>query len=218
LGFCSGNIEPHRGFGHIAVAVPDVYAICDELDKAGVAFRKKPDEGRMKGLAFALDPDGYWIEIIRRSAPELPGLGARPSFAQTMIRVTDPAEALRYFQENLGMTLLDDRHFGPDRGDFSLYFLGSIPDKTELPALGEADARTWMTGRNLCVVELTHNHGTEKDAAHKYHNGYDAPRGFCHVGFTCDDAPAVAAALGAAGAEEVLLPRDGYKIQILARA
>jgi len=32
-----------------------------------LSFKKKPDEGRMKGLAFALDPDGYWIEIIKRS-------------------------------------------------------------------------------------------------------------------------------------------------------
>jgi hypothetical protein len=28
--------------------------------------QKKPDEGGMKGLAFAKDPDGYWIEIIKR--------------------------------------------------------------------------------------------------------------------------------------------------------
>uniref|UniRef100_A0A1I8FFV4 Glyoxalase domain-containing protein n=1 Tax=Macrostomum lignano TaxID=282301 RepID=A0A1I8FFV4_9PLAT len=26
--------------------------------------RKKPDDGKMKGLAFILDPDGYWIEIL----------------------------------------------------------------------------------------------------------------------------------------------------------
>jgi lactoylglutathione lyase len=45
-----------------------VYAACAELETAGVLFRKRPDEGRMKGLAFVLDPDGYWIEIIRRSA------------------------------------------------------------------------------------------------------------------------------------------------------
>lgn len=172
----------------------------------------------MRGLAFALDPDGYWIEVIRRSVPNLPGLGLRPSFAQTMLRVTDPAEALRYFQVNLGMTLLDDRHFGAGRGDFSLFFLASLPEGTELPAVGEAEAHAWMTGRNLCVVELTHNHGTEKDAAHKYHNGYDAPRGFCHVGFACDDAAAVSGALGSAGSSEVLLPRDGYKIQLLPRA
>ena len=29
--------------------------------QAGVAFQKRPDEGRMKGLAFCLDPDGRWV-------------------------------------------------------------------------------------------------------------------------------------------------------------
>ena len=39
---------------------------CAALEEGGVAFHKKPDEGGMKGLAFCLDPDGYWIEIIKR--------------------------------------------------------------------------------------------------------------------------------------------------------
>ena len=34
--------------------------------EGGVPFRKKPDDGNMKELAFALDPDGYSIEIIKR--------------------------------------------------------------------------------------------------------------------------------------------------------
>ena len=63
----NGNVEPHRGFGHIAVMTRDVYAVCTELEEAGVQFQKKPNEGRMKGLAFALDPDGYWVEIITRN-------------------------------------------------------------------------------------------------------------------------------------------------------
>jgi lactoylglutathione lyase len=25
---------------------------------------KRPNDGRMKGLAFVKDPDGYWIEIL----------------------------------------------------------------------------------------------------------------------------------------------------------
>ena len=40
---------------------------CVDLEAAGVPFQKKPDEGRMKGLAYCLSPEGYWIEIIRRS-------------------------------------------------------------------------------------------------------------------------------------------------------
>lgn len=54
---------------------------------SGVAFKKKPDEGRMKGLAFALDPDGYWLEIIRR--PVLEGFNGFV-LNQTMIRCVPP--------------------------------------------------------------------------------------------------------------------------------
>jgi hypothetical protein len=32
----------------------DVYAACEELDRKGVKFQNRPDEGRMKGLAFVL--------------------------------------------------------------------------------------------------------------------------------------------------------------------
>lgn len=59
----NGNSDP-RGFGHIGVMVPDVYAACERFEKFGVAFVKKPTDGRMKGLAFIQDPDGYWIEIF----------------------------------------------------------------------------------------------------------------------------------------------------------
>ena len=48
----------------LAFNVPDVYALSASLEADGVRFQKRPDEGRMKGLAFCLDPDGYWIEII----------------------------------------------------------------------------------------------------------------------------------------------------------
>lgn len=62
-GYHNGNTEP-KGFGHICISVPDVYATCESLEQADVEFVKKPDGGSMKGIAFIKDPDGYWIELF----------------------------------------------------------------------------------------------------------------------------------------------------------
>jgi len=37
---------------------------CQRFEQLGVNFIKKPSDGKMKGLAFVTDPDGYWIEIL----------------------------------------------------------------------------------------------------------------------------------------------------------
>ena len=39
-------------YGHIGLSVPDVYAACKRFEELGVEFVKKPDDGKMKGLAF----------------------------------------------------------------------------------------------------------------------------------------------------------------------
>lgn len=59
------------------------------------------DEGRMKGLAFAYDPSGYWVELVKRNKeanfPEKFNLG------QTMLRVKDADKSLSFYA-GMGMT------------------------------------------------------------------------------------------------------------------
>jgi lactoylglutathione lyase len=63
--------EPYAmgtAFGHLAIAVPDAYAVCDALRAAGARITREP--GPMKHgtrvIAFVEDPDGYKIELVQR--------------------------------------------------------------------------------------------------------------------------------------------------------
>jgi lactoylglutathione lyase len=59
----TGNDEP-QGFGHIGFAVPDLEAACARFEELGGSFVKRPQDGKMKNIAFIRDPDGYWIELF----------------------------------------------------------------------------------------------------------------------------------------------------------
>ncbi|CEH13476.1 lactoylglutathione lyase [Ceraceosorus bombacis] len=59
----NGNDQP-QGFGHIAISCDNVQKAQDYLLSKGVQFKKKLEDGKMHEIAFALDPDGYWIEFI----------------------------------------------------------------------------------------------------------------------------------------------------------
>ncbi len=58
-----GNAQP-QGFGHICFSVPDLDAAVTWFDQNAVTYVKRPDQGKMKDVAFIKDPDGYWIEIV----------------------------------------------------------------------------------------------------------------------------------------------------------
>ncbi len=63
--------EPYSigsGFGHLAIGVPDVYAVCDRLAKEGVKIPRPAGPMKHGGsvIAFVEDPDGYKIELVER--------------------------------------------------------------------------------------------------------------------------------------------------------
>lgn len=66
----NGNSEPGKGFGHFCISVDNIQAACQRIEDAGYKFQKKLSDGRMRSIAFALDPDGYWIEIIGQKPVE----------------------------------------------------------------------------------------------------------------------------------------------------
>jgi lactoylglutathione lyase len=55
-----------EAFGHIAISVDDIFAICESIEQRGGDVYRKP--GPVKGgklvIAFVRDPDGYAIELI----------------------------------------------------------------------------------------------------------------------------------------------------------
>lgn len=60
--------EQGAAWGHIALAVPDIYATCEALEKEGVPIPRPPGP-MMHGttvIAFIEDPDGHKIELIER--------------------------------------------------------------------------------------------------------------------------------------------------------
>lgn len=62
--YSNGNSDPGRGFGHIAITVPDIGAACDYFENMGVTWKKRLTDGKMRNIAFILDPDNYWVEIV----------------------------------------------------------------------------------------------------------------------------------------------------------
>ena len=57
-GYANGNKEPGRGFGHIAITCDNIEKACERFESLGVKFQKKLTDGKMKNIAFILDPDG----------------------------------------------------------------------------------------------------------------------------------------------------------------
>ena len=55
-----------NAYGHIAIGVEDIYAVCEELEKAGADVYRKPGPvlGGDTVIAFVRDPDGYAVELI----------------------------------------------------------------------------------------------------------------------------------------------------------
>ncbi len=64
------SYELGTAYGHVAVGVGDIHAVCDRIRAAGGVITREP--GPMKHgttvIAFVADPDGYKIELIEEGS------------------------------------------------------------------------------------------------------------------------------------------------------
>ncbi|NDF62825.1 MAG: lactoylglutathione lyase [Synechococcaceae bacterium WBB_3_034] len=66
----TSSYEIGSGYGHIAIGVDDIVAVCDQMRAKGGRIVREP--GPMKNgttvIAFVEDPDGYKVELIEQSS------------------------------------------------------------------------------------------------------------------------------------------------------
>jgi lactoylglutathione lyase len=92
------------------------------------------------------------------------------SWQQTMFRIKDPDITVPFYENNFGFKLIHKYHF--NQWGFSLYFLASVPSGTVLPEPGTKESAEYLWNLDGTCLELTHNHGSEKDENFKVKNIY----------------------------------------------
>jgi lactoylglutathione lyase len=66
-----------KWYGHVALYVSDLYALCEKLKAEGVKFTLEPPSNRPDSqdkVAFIEDPDGYTLELTERHSKSGPPL------------------------------------------------------------------------------------------------------------------------------------------------
>lgn len=211
----NGNTKPDRGFGHVGVLVDSASDVVAKAEESGVkVVRKASPFADVGTIAFIEDPDAYWCEIIEKSAgapstgPALGLAGRSPVFAQTMLRVADPAASVAFFQR-LGMRFLTQLDFPEFK--FSLYFLAYSDAEPPAEDAPRSEKAEWLWRFRECTVELTHNWLETGEAAEEYTNGNEkGRRGFGHLGMVVEDVASATERLEGCG-YDVVRPASPFK-------
>lgn len=122
------------GFGHFAIATPDVYKFVEDVRAKGGKVTREPGpvSGGASVIAFVADPDGYLFEILQRASTPEP-------LCQVMLRVGDLERSIKFYEKALGLKLVRT----VDRPQY----------KYTLAMLGYAEEHETI------VLELTYNYG-----------------------------------------------------------
>jgi lactoylglutathione lyase len=125
----------------------------------------------------------------------------------SMLRITDPAKSLDFYQTVMGATLIENFIF--DNMGFTLYFLGFDASFVGKMPSDRTERIEWLASQSG-LLELTHNHGTESDNSFEgYHNGNTEPKGFGHICVSVPDVNMACDRFESLGVEFVKRPNDG---------
>ncbi|KAG7698952.1 hypothetical protein KL930_002260 [Ogataea haglerorum] len=220
-----GNSEPYKGFGHLCVSVNNIAKAQEDFLAKGVNFKKRLEDGRQKNIAFVLDPDGYWVELIENALDESATVNPIAyRMNHSMIRVKDPKVSLKFYRDLLGMKLFSTRDF--PEAQFTLYFLGFEDD-----SYVENKEQPKPQAARQSIIELTHNYGTESDDSfagyYVFDKDTDKVVGFDHIAVSYKNVQSVIDRIGDNAKwitkfgenpdlkeTALVADPDGYKIQL----
>lgn len=229
----TGNEEPGLGYGHICISVDNLAAACARLERRGCKFQKKLTDGPSH-MAFVLDPDGYWIELVSNQplANIVDPEATDPRsylLNHTMLRVSDPQRTQTFYQEILGMRRLWTLDLGHIESRFDFYGFCAPGDSISYGgdvAKGENAVFHRQGVLELKCSDADRRHGI----TYQHGNGRSAPRGFGHICISVDNLEEACQYLGRKGvvwikrlhhepASEyaIIVDPDGYWVKIQKR-
>jgi len=132
----------------------------------------------------------------------------RPTWQQSMLRISDPKKSIPFYTDIMGMTVIDTLDF--PQWNFKLFFLTTLPEGEEYTLTpGTKESHDYMWSIEGTALELTYNYGTEAEDFKGYHPGNKEKDGFGHVAFNTDDVYAACEKLEAAGVSFKKKPDEG---------
>lgn len=147
----------------IGITLPNVDIARAQLSNAGISISEPKQFNDIGYMCHLADPEGFSIELLQHSFlgnrdatagdPDQ-ALGGQAAIGQITLRVTNIDNALAFYRERLGMTLLSIQPvlaYG-----FTLYFLAFTEERPPKPDLRAVENREWLWQRPYTTLELQH--------------------------------------------------------------
>ncbi|KAJ1428733.1 Vicinal oxygen chelate [Sesbania bispinosa] len=135
------------GFGHFAIATPDVYKLVEDIRAKGGNITREP--GPVKGgtivIAYVEDPDGYTFELIQRASTPEP-------LCQVMLHVSDLERSIKFYEKALGMKVVNV--YRPDNYDIAMLGYAEEHETTVLELIYKHGVTEYTKGNGYAQVAI----------------------------------------------------------------